>query len=150
MKSKHIRSVKPLTSEQCARVLAAAEGEMRGLVLAALTTGQRICDIVRLKRGDLDLSKGMIHFSLAKTGRELVLPMDPRLRGWLEEQMRRSAGVLLFPELAGKGSLAVARMLQEVGQKAGVEVKAITFRHTLAQALMEQGLPLKEFKRRLG
>jgi integrase len=81
MKSKHIRSVKPLTSEQCARVLAAAEGEMRGLVLAAMTTGQRICDIVRLKRGDLNLSKGMIRFSLAKTGRELVLPMDPRLRG---------------------------------------------------------------------
>jgi integrase len=150
MKSKHIRSVKPLTPEHFARVLAAAEGEMHGLVLAAMTTGQRIGDIVSLKRGDVDLSKGLICFSLAKTGRELVLPIDPRLRRWLEEQMRRSAGVLLFPGLAGKGLLPVAWRLQEVGRKAGVEVNALTFRHALAQALMEQGLPLKKVKRRLG
>lgn len=142
MKSKHIRSVKPLTPAQCARVLAAAKGEMRGLVLVAMTTGQRIGDIVRLKRGDVDLSKGLICFSLAKIGRDLVLPIDPRLRGWLEAQMGRSAGVLLFPGLAGKGLLAVAWRLQEVGRKAGVEVKATTFRHTLAQALMKLiGLP---------
>ena len=133
MKSKHIRSVKPLTPAQCARVLAVAKGEMRGLVLAAMTTGQRIGDIVRLKRGDVDPSKGLICFSLAKTGRELVLPMDPRLRGWLEEQLRRSAGVLLFPGLAGKGLLAVAWRLQELGRKAGVEVNTLTFRHTVGQ-----------------
>jgi len=144
MKCKHIRSVKPLTPAQCARVLAAAEGEMRGLVLAAMTTGQRIRDLVRLKRGDVDLSKGMIRFSLAKTGRELVLPMDPLLCGWLEEQMRPSTTVSLFPELSRRGSIAVGRMLQKLGKKAGVEVNALTFRHTVGQALME------EVKRRLG
>jgi integrase len=61
-------------------VLAAAEGEMRGLVLAAMTTGQRICDLVRLKREDVDLSKGMIRFSLAKTGHGLVPRRLRRLR----------------------------------------------------------------------
>ena len=139
MKSKHIRSVKPLTPEHFARVLAAAEGEMHGLVLAAMTTGQRIGDIVSLKRGDVDLSKGLICFSLAKTGRELVLPMDLRLRGWLEEQMRPSTTVLLFPELSRRGSIAVGRMLQKLGKKAGVEVNALTFRHTVGQALIERG-----------
>ena len=61
--------------------------------------------------------------------------------------MRGSACVPFFPELRVKGSLAVARILQNVGLNSGVEVKTLTFRRAFCQTLMEQGLPLKEVKR---
>ena len=40
--------------KQCTKVLAAAESEMKGLVLMAITTGQRIGDIIVLTHGDVD------------------------------------------------------------------------------------------------
>lgn len=75
---------KALSRQQCAKLLAAAESELKGLVLIAVATGQRVGDILALKRVDVDMHKGILCFHLHKSGRRLEVPLDPRARMWFE------------------------------------------------------------------
>jgi integrase len=147
-------SDKSLTPEQCAKVLASAEGEMKGLVLVAMTTGQRIGDVIALKRGDLDLTINTIRFRIAKTGRALQVPLDPRVRAWFEEQPESTIPVefdtALFPRLAARGRDRTATDLRKLGAKVGVLMSAVSFRHTLARELITKGTPLAVIQELLG
>jgi integrase len=112
---------KSLTPEQCAKVLSVAEGEMKALVLVAMTTGQRIRDILTLKRVDVDRVRKIIRFSIAKTGAILETPLDPRVGIWvdqlLELTMPVEATTLLFPQLAVRGAAKAASSLRRLGRK---------------------------------
>ena len=93
---------KSLNPEQCSKVLSVANGEMKALVLVAMTTGQRIRDILSLKRVDVDRVRKIIRFYIAKTGTILEIPLDPRLGIWVDQPVE--ATTLLFPQLALRGA----------------------------------------------
>ena len=100
---------KSLTPEQCAKLLAVAEGEMKGLILVALTTGQQLRDIIALKRIDVDMIKGLMHFHIGKTGVTVEITLDPRVRMWIEQQpesiVPMEADTPLLPQLACRGAV---------------------------------------------
>ena len=143
-----------LTPAQCAKVLAGAEGEIRGLILIAMTTGQRIRDIIGLNRGDVDLLKNIIHFNIAKTGVALEMSMDPRVRVWIEQQAKSRIAAEpnppLFPQLADRGAFGSVAFLRKLGEKVGVIVSGLSFRRTFFHELTEKGTPISVVQELMG
>jgi integrase len=145
---------KSLTPEQCAKLLAVAEGEMKGLILVALTTGQRIRDIIAFKRLEVDMTKGIIHFNIPKTGVIVEITLDPRVRMWMEQQPESIVPVEpdtpLFPQLASRGAARTSSYCRKLGQKVGVTVSAESFRHTFVRQLVEKGTSIAAIREIMG
>lgn len=109
-----------LTVDELRSLLAIADSEWRGIILAGLYTGQRLGDIVSLRWSAVDLSAGLIHFRTQKTGADLTLPIAAPLM----EHLMTIAGhddpkAYVFPENAGLGQTTVSArftaMLERVG-----------------------------------
>jgi len=137
---------KSLTLGQCAKVLSVAEGELEGLILVALTTGQRIRDVLKLEHTDIDQGKKIIRFADSKTGLILEMPLDPRVVTWAEQQsdsgMPGEVNPLLFPLLADRGPAKSAWSLRRLGRKVSADVYAVSFRHTFLKELYARGVPM--------
>lgn len=148
------QSDRSLTPAECAKVLAGADGEIRGLILVAMSTGQRIRDIIAIKRGDLDLLKDIIHFNIAKTGVALEMPMDPRVRVWIEQQAKSTIAAEpnapLFPQLADRGAFMSVAFLRKLGEKVGMVVSGLSFRRTFFHELTEKGTPTSVVQELMG
>src|SRR5207244_376288 len=80
-----------LTKEEEARLLAACgcdrEKRLRPLVIAALDTGCRCGELIKLAWSDVDLERGIITIQAfnSKTMRERIVGITPRLRATLME-----------------------------------------------------------------
>lgn len=159
------------TPEQITKLIAAAEGDWKGLILAAYYTGGRLGDLVRLRWSNVDLAEKVITFVHRKTeGRSakarVQVPMHEELEEWLEESLLSrpssdNANTPVFPELcdmpgAGKSGLSMAfkRIMQKAGidgglireraGKAGRNVSALSFhslRHSFTSALANAEVP---------
>jgi len=82
------RKRRVLSKDEIDELLAAAEGsEIREPILVALYTGARRGELVQLRRSDVDLDAGLIHFraEIAKAGEHGAVPIHPKLRPFLEE-----------------------------------------------------------------
>lgn len=79
------RSIRrPFTREEIQKILAKAEGDWRGMVLAGLYTGQRLSDLAGLTWANVDLVKGEIKLVTGKTDREQEIPIAQPLRDYLD------------------------------------------------------------------
>lgn len=66
---------RPFTLPELRRVLDAAAGEWRGMLLFGLYTGQRLADLARLTWQNLDLTRRELRLVAAKTGRRVIIPL---------------------------------------------------------------------------
>ena len=151
----------PFTGAEVAALLDAAEGDWRGLVTLAATTGLRLMDGARLAWRALDLDAGLIRVKTAKTGAALVLPIHAEFKKWLAKQPRGIGAAPVFPTLAnkagaGKSGLSCAfkklmvgaGVAAGVGREAGVKSRGRTtsrksfhsLRHFAATALAAAGV----------
>ena len=71
------------TISELKKVLAAANEEWRGIIIAGLYTGQRLGDIARLTWASIDLQREELALTTAKTGRRIVLPIAQPLMDYL-------------------------------------------------------------------
>ena len=117
----------PFTTADVAALLVAAEGDWKGLVILAATTGLRLMDGARLKWRNLDFDTGLICIKTAKTGATLTLPIHPAFAKWLAKQPRGIGAAPVFPTLANKGgagksglSMAFKRLMERANVSAGV------------------------------
>ena len=63
------------------RVLAAADVEMKGLIIFGLYTGQRLGDLARLTWKNIDLQRAELSCITGKTGRQQIIPLaQPLMR----------------------------------------------------------------------
>jgi integrase len=80
---------KPFTREQVQALLSAASGDMFGLVLLGVFTGQRLMDIATLTWRQVDLEQGVIRFRVGKNDdEELVMPVHPQVADFLLARRR--------------------------------------------------------------
>jgi integrase len=117
----------PFTVEDVATLIKTAEGDWKGLVILAATTGLRLMDAARLSWRSLDLTAGVISIKTAKTGVTLTLPLHPGFAAWLAAQTRGIGAAPVFPSLANKGgagksglSMAFRRLMERAKIEAGV------------------------------
>lgn len=91
---------------EVARLVEAAEGEWKTLILLGYFTGQRISDIVRLKWADIDLHEGQngrIAFYQKKNSKKVPVPIHPELSEHLSSLKLPADDAVatpLFPELS--------------------------------------------------
>ena len=121
----------PFTGAEVAALLDEAEGDWRGLVTLAATTGLRLMDAARLTWRALDLDAGLIRVKTAKTGALLTLPIHAEFKKWLAKQPRGIAAAPVFPSLANKAgagksglSCAFKKLMVRAGVAAGVAREA--------------------------
>lgn len=132
-----------LTLDQVRQVVAhvrACEGRTarrdEALILTALYTGLRACELARLRWHDVDLSAGVINIALSKMGKGRSVPIHgdlvKQLRSWRAEQ----AGADHWPCFSLDGESLVAaragKVAARVSSASGVRFTAHILRHTFA------------------
>jgi len=147
------------TPEQVSALVQSAQGDMRGLILVAFYSGQRLNDCANLRWRDVDLVSEIktIRFSVRKTGREIVSVIHPALEDYLLSlPTARTDDEHLFPTLAQRATSLISdefRRLMEAAHieqrvireraKSGRSVNALSFhslRHSFASILANAGV----------
>lgn len=89
---------RPFTMDELKILLEVASQEWRGMILAALYTGQRLKDIASLTWANVDLQRDEFRFATSKTGRRQVIPIARPLRRHLDTlSVGDDPGAPLFP-----------------------------------------------------
>ena len=90
----------PFTADEIKKLIKAAEGEWKGAILLAATTGLRLGDVTGLEWENVDLEKGALAVKTTKTGKSVQLPMHPDFTAWLKKQPRGIGKAPIFPKLS--------------------------------------------------
>jgi integrase len=150
-----------LDFDEAQRLVAAAQGADRTMVVVALNTGMRLGEMLALRWSDIDLKAGRLVVRRAvargivgtpKSGRSREIPLNDTVTRALE-QHRHLRGPLVFCTDDGrmltkneaKAPLARARRRSGI-----VELGWHDLRHTFASHLVMRGVPLKAVQELLG
>jgi integrase len=150
-----------LDFEESQRVLDAAEGEWRTMILVALRTGLRFGELLALRWQDVDLVAGRImvrqnwvlgQIGTPKSGHAREIPLGEEVLKALKSH-RHLRGPLVFCTMAGEVFTVgeprywLARFCRKAGLR---EMGWHTLRHTFASHLAMRGAPLKAIQELLG
>jgi integrase len=124
------RERRAFTVDELRKLLAVAQGEWRGLILAGLYTGQRLGDVASLEWESINLKTATLSLTTQKTSRRQILPIPAPLLNWLKETepQRASENKDVFPTAHArvKGSLrvgALSNQFQKIMADAGLALK---------------------------
>jgi integrase/recombinase XerD len=130
------------------------------MIVTMYRTGMRIGETLDLRLKDLNRPNQSIRILNGKGGKSRLVGMDgwgwSALDVWLTK--RREVGLarkqIIFCTLSG-GRMAppyVTTMLKRLGHKAGIEkrIHSHGLRHSFAQSLLEEGVPIAAISRLLG
>jgi integrase len=146
--------------EDVQALLANAEGDWKGVILAGVYTGARLRDITNLTWGCVDLAAGVMTFTAAKTRKPVQVPLHSALKDhFLTLSAPDTPDEPVFPTLAGKSagglsglSMAFRRIMAkaklagktlEAAGKKGRKRNSLSFhslRHTFTSALAKAGV----------
>lgn len=150
------------TLPELRRILDAASGEWRGIILFGLYTGQRLSDITGLAWNQIDTAEGVVRFVTSKTGAVLDLPLAAPLLDWIgKARVPKSPTAPVFPvadgSTVGRNSLEFTKILvaaglrkklqdhkaHKQGRNSKRELSEVTFhclRHTATSLLKNAGV----------
>ena len=150
-----------LTYEEAERLVKAAEGEWRTMILVALRTGLRIGELRALRWQDVDLVAGRLVVRLnvvngivgtPKSGHAREIALGNEVRTALKGH-RHLRGPLVFCDLAGR-VLTVGEpryAMERICKRAGLrQIGWHVLRHSFASHLAMRGAPLKAIQELLG
>jgi integrase/recombinase XerD len=146
-----------LSREEVASLFAAVGCRRYRLLLqAAYSCGLRVSEAVRLRVGDIDSSRMVLHIRRAKGGKDRFAPLSPVLLGLLREYWREHRPKdWLFPGAKPDSHISVGQV-QRVCHSAvlacGLRKKASmhTLRHSYATHMLEGGTDLATLQKLLG
>jgi len=75
LKKKRTGDRRPFTMDELRSILKVAKDEWRGMILVGLYTGLRLGDVATLTWNNVDLERGELRLTTAKTGRRQILPL---------------------------------------------------------------------------
>jgi integrase len=147
--------VRYLSADECRRLVNACPSDFRALVQAALATGCRYGELIRMSVSDFNPEPGAVSVRLAKGGkvRHVALAGEGRAL-FTNLTAGRAARELIFRRSDGKawGPSHQQRPLTEASRTALVD-PAVTFhvlRHTYGSALAMKGVPMGVIAAQLG
>ena len=160
-------SGEPFSNADIAKLMKAAKGDWRGVILLAARTGLRLVDAASLTWGSLDLEEGTMSMTPAKTGKTLKVALVPELLEYLRAQTPGVGKAPVFPTLDGRisgsnGGLSneFARLMKKAvvvapagrekeGRGRQVRTKSFhSLRHTFVSTMANSDIPAdlrKEF-----
>ncbi len=149
------------TFDEAKRLVAAADGEWRTMILVALRTGMRIGELLALQWQDVDLVAGRItvrrnvvwgHLGTPKSDKSREIPLSNAAQKALKDH-RHLRGALVFCDAGGHMLTdgEVRHPLWRACKRAGL--RPITWhvcRHSFASHLVMRGAPIKAVQELLG
>jgi integrase len=131
--------------------------EMRPLFVAALETGARLGELLRLRRADIDLPQKVLQIAESKSGRPRLVRMSLRLETTLHALLQGDAspptGLLFADAVGADGKLRWRwrRVFKRAAASIGVpELRIHDLRHLHAVALVRAGIDLPTVQAQLG
>jgi integrase len=145
--------VRYLSDDDTRRLVNACDPDFRRLVTAALLTGCRYGELVRMTGADFNPDAGTVAIRTSKSGKPRHVVLTPEGAEFFALQATgKPAGALLFVRANGKPYRKgeQARPLAEACKRASVEVAFHELRHSYASRLVMAGAPLMVVARQLG
>jgi excisionase family DNA binding protein len=142
-----------LSPEEEERLLAAAPGHLRSILIIALNTGMRWGEIVGLEWKRVDLRAQLIHVVKAKSGKPRFININDPL---MQELTRLKAGAngsphVLPNEGTGKPYACLYRCFAKACKAAGITgLRFHDLRHTFATRLIQGGVDIETVRSLLG
>jgi integrase len=139
-----------LTPDERQALLDGANDRLRLYIVAALQTGARRAELMRLRWSDVDMKNRMVTFRKTKNGRDRSVPMTEALYAMLQalpRPLNGSAPVLPLYEDPHVLTRSFARLVERVG------LKDLTFhdlRHDVASTLTMNGVSQRAVMEVLG
>jgi integrase len=146
--------VRFLTEDECRRLVNACDGAFRNLVRAALLTGCRYGELIRMVGGDFNNEAGTVTVRQSKAGKARHVVLTDEGRELFAALCRARGNEEIFArddEEVWKASQQ-QRRLQDACERGGIR-PAATFhilRHTYASSLAMRGAPLGVIAAQLG
>lgn len=113
------------TAGQVQRLIDAAKGDWRGMVVAGFYSGARLRDLANLTWGNVDLFQRTITFTQKKTGAKIQIPMAEPLHSYMMTlSLNDNPKAPVFPTLYGKTSAGGSGLSTAFGglmERAGIE-----------------------------
>jgi integrase len=125
------------TPEQIGALIAEAQGDWKGAILAGYYTGLRLRDVMELRWESVDPGLTKLELVPRKTrrkkrNRKIVLPLHPVFAAWLKKQTRGIGKAPVFPSLAGKrggGEGGWSSTFRAIMERAGIEGRILRERN---------------------
>jgi integrase len=114
--------------EQVSALVKAAEGDWRGMILAAFYTGARLSDVANLRWSNIDLVSEIktIRFHPRKGGGEVVTVVHPVLEDYLLSlPTPKSDEAFLFPSLAERNASTLSNWFRKIMEQAHIEHREV-------------------------
>lgn len=139
----------PFTREEITVMMDNA-GDLKPLLVVALTTALRLSDAIRLKWEDLNLEEGWVRVKTAKTGAMVDIPLSPLLRDVLPGKIKRSGYV--FPQYMEMHKDTVSDQFRRLRERLGISGKKDfhSFRVTWITEALSAGVPMEAVRRVTG
>lgn len=118
----------PFTTAEIDQLLACAEGDWRGAILCAVTTGLRLGDVTRLPWDAYSEKARTLSVTTQKTGASVVVPIHPDFAAWLSGCERGIGKAFIFTTLAGQpigGNRGLSMQFRKIVEKAKITERVI-------------------------
>ena len=119
----------PFTDTEVRDLVAKSEGDWKGLIILASTTGLRLGDAVGLKWADIDMDAGFISVDTQKTGERVELPIHNDFSKWLSDQTLGIGKASVFPSLSKykiNGKSGLSSKFRDLMGRVGIKEKSIS------------------------
>jgi integrase len=154
-KNVDVPRVRYLVDAEAVRLVNACQPDMRLLVTAALLTGCRYGELVRMRAADFDTDTGTLHIPVTKSGKPRHIALTDEGREFLAQVTSgKASGSLVFVRSNGNAWKPTdqARPLRAACKAAKIS-PAVSFhilRHTYASRLARAGVPMAVIAAQLG
>jgi integrase len=131
------RSPEPraMRKEDAARLIAAADGKLKLLLVFLFSQGWRISDTLRLQWADIDLTEATVWYRISKTDDAMPMPLNLSLLDMLRGEPQPRVG-RVFP---WRGTSSLYCHIRPLCQKAGIFFTPHMARHSFATWLHAEG-----------
>jgi integrase/recombinase XerD len=131
-----------------------APGPRGLLVKTLLLSGARVSEFVAIRVDDFFFEECMLRIRKGKGGKQRVVPVLPELAQELRTHLGDREAGALFETRSSKAysPRRVQQIIKEVAATAGITKRVYPhlLRHTVAQHLLEGGMPLEQVQKFLG
>jgi integrase/recombinase XerD len=155
--AKRRTTVDRLSGSEAEKLIAQAyrEGGQRGLLVKTLLlSGARVSEFVAIRADDLLLDEAVLYIQQGKGRKKRYVPILPGLAQELSTHLHgRTAGYLFETRAAQRYSQRrVQQIIREIAAHARITKRVYPhlLRHTVAQHLLEGGMPLEHVQKFLG
>lgn len=124
-----------LRKEDAARLIAAADGKLKLLLVFLFTQGWRIGDTLRLQWQDIDLTGATVWYRISKTDEAMSMPLNLVVLNMLRDEPQPRVG-RVFP---WRGASGVYRHLRPLCDRTGIFFTPHMARHSFATWLAADG-----------